>query len=101
MYIESEIREALKEVYDPELGLNIEDLGLIYGVEITDQGQVGITMTMTTPGCPVQGMIIASVKGTLLSLPGITEVDVEIVWNPPWSAANISEDGKRYLGWGN
>jgi metal-sulfur cluster biosynthetic enzyme len=92
-----EIRELLREVYDPELGVNIVDLGLVYEIR-NDDGDVYIRMTLTTPGCPLHDTITCAVERLLEGQPGIRSVKVDIVWNPPWSPDKMSEEAKRQLG---
>ncbi|SFF90143.1 Metal-sulfur cluster biosynthetic enzyme [Planifilum fulgidum] len=92
-----EIRELLREVYDPELGVNIVDLGLVYEIR-NDDGDVYIRMTLTTPGCPLHDTIASAVERLLEGQPGIRSVKVDIVWNPPWSPDKMSEEAKRQLG---
>jgi metal-sulfur cluster biosynthetic enzyme len=95
---EEKIRELLKNVYDPELGVNIVDLGLIYDIEIKD-GHVEITMTMTTPGCPMHNAIVGGVEHTLGAEEAIQSVHVEVVWNPPWTPDKMSEEAREQLGY--
>lgn len=90
------VKEVLKSVYDPEIPVNIVDLGLIYGLEIQD-GKVKVVMTLTAPGCPVWPMIEAEVKNRLLTLEGVEEVEVQFVWDPPWNLSMISEEGRAIL----
>ncbi|WP_435921126.1 metal-sulfur cluster assembly factor [Paenibacillus sp. DYY-L-2] len=91
------IREWLKEVYDPELGVNIVDLGLVF--DIRDQGNsVFVQMTLTTPGCPMHDTIVGGVRRVLEEQLGINEVEVELVWEPRWSPHMMSEEAKRELG---
>ncbi len=92
-----EIRELLREVYDPELGVNIVDLGLVYEIR-NDDGDVYIRMTLTTPGCPLHDTIVSAVERLLEGQPGIRSVKVDIVWNPPWAPDKMSEEAKRQLG---
>jgi metal-sulfur cluster biosynthetic enzyme len=95
---EEQIREALKAVVDPEIGLDVINLGLIYDVKI-DGDRVGIVMTLTTPGCPVAGMFLASVKSAVEAIPGVAECNVELTFNPPWDPrVHCSEDAKMMLG---
>ena len=90
---------ALKEVIDPELGLNIVDLGLIYDLEIEDGGHIKVVMTLTTPGCPMHASFKDEIEATLWrSLPGLQAVSVELVWQPPWSPALITAEGRAELG---
>jgi metal-sulfur cluster biosynthetic enzyme len=91
------ILEKLKEVIDPELGCNLVDLGLIYGVRI-EGAKVSIKMTLTTPGCPMHESLAYGVQSALLSLPGVEDVDVEVVWDPPWTPEMMTEDGQATLG---
>ena len=95
---EIEVRGILKDVYDPELGVNVEDLGLIYQVDI-NEGNIHIVMTLTTPGCPMHDTIVGGVKSSLSGHPEVNEVDVELVWDPPWSPAHMSDDAKAQLGY--
>ncbi|MBX5464113.1 MAG: metal-sulfur cluster assembly factor [Clostridia bacterium] len=96
---EEQILNALRVVNDPELGLNVVDLGLVYGVEVDDQGNVKIRMTLTFPGCPLGAEVTQDVRAALSIVPGVRDVDVEIVWQPPWTPEMMSEDAKRALGW--
>lgn len=93
------VMEALKEVFDPELAINIVDLGLVYGVEI-DGGSVDVRMTLTSPGCPIGPMLQAMVQGAVQrSYPQVEGVRVELVWNPPWDPYKMaSEEAKDMLG---
>jgi metal-sulfur cluster biosynthetic enzyme len=95
-----EIREALKQVYDPELNINVVDLGLVYGTELDDEGNVHVTMTLTSPGCPIGPMVGEMVQDALAPLEGIKQVDVDIVWSPPWRPEMMTEDAKLELGYG-
>jgi len=96
---EDMILTILKEVYDPELGINVIDLGLVYGVEIVGNGVI-VTMTLTTPGCPLHDVLTEAVDWAVRThIPGVATVDVNLVWSPPWSPDMITEDGKRELGW--
>lgn len=94
---DSEVLEALKDVIDPELGYNIVDLGLIYGVTITD-GLVDIVMTMTTPGCPATNYIESGTYERLLRIQGVKDAHVDVVWTPPWDPSMMSPDAKAYFG---
>ncbi|HEX2914885.1 MAG TPA: iron-sulfur cluster assembly protein [Chloroflexia bacterium] len=95
---EEEIREALKTVYDPEIGINIVDLGLIYDINIEEAGLVDITMTLTAPGCPLSHVIGAQVRESLDGMPGVTDVKLNLVWSPPWNPSLMSEEAKMELG---
>jgi len=94
---ENQVIDALRECYDPEIPVNLVDLGLIYDVKIIDDW-VGVKMTLTTPGCGMSGMISQQVRNTLLRLPGVKDADVRIVWEPAWSPTRMSEDARRKLG---
>ncbi|MBX5465688.1 MAG: metal-sulfur cluster assembly factor [Clostridia bacterium] len=89
--------EALRDVFDPELGYNVVDLGLVYGLE-AGEGRVRVVMTMTTPGCPAGDMIEDGVRQRLLQVPGVEQVEVRVVWSPPWTPEMMSDDAKRYFG---
>ncbi len=93
------VMEALKEVYDPELAINIVDLGLVYGVEIEGRS-VRVRMTLTSPGCPIGPTLRAMVHGTVLrTYPGVEDVAVELVWSPPWDPYTMaSEEARDMLG---
>ena len=90
--------DALKEIYDPEIPVNIYDLGLIYGVEISDDGHVAITMTLTTPHCPVAESMPGEVELRVGSVPGVGLADVSLVWDPPWDPQKMSDEAKLELG---
>ncbi len=92
-----DIIEVLKTVYDPEIPLNIYDLGLIYGIEISDDGKVHILMTLTAPGCPIADSLIYEIKDKLMQLEGVKDVDVELTFDPPWSLERITDEGKEIL----
>lgn len=98
MTTEEEVLEVLRECYDPEIPINIVDLGLVYKVAI-DGEKVSVEMTLTAPGCPVSGLLKDDVTSKLLSLEGVKEANVEIVWDPIWSPEKMSDDAKRQLGW--
>jgi metal-sulfur cluster biosynthetic enzyme len=89
--------EILREVIDPELGCNIVDLGLIYGLEI-EGSKINVSLTLTTPGCPMHESIAWGVQSALLRLPGVEEVDVQLVWDPPWTPDRLTEAGRAQLG---
>jgi FeS assembly SUF system protein len=89
---------ALKEVYDPEIPLNIYDLGLIYGFEIDADRNVEIEMTLTAPGCPVAGMLVEQVAQQVGDVPGVKTSHVELTWDPPWTKDRMSDEAKLELG---
>lgn len=95
---ESTIMEALEDVVDPELGIDIVNLGLVYGVDVGDQGDVIVTMTLTAMGCPLSASIEYEIKRVLMPIEGVNSVEVNIVWNPPWSKDNMSRYAKIALG---
>ena len=92
-----QVLEALKVVKDPEIPVNVVDLGLIYDVEIQPSGLVEITMTLTSVGCPVQDLIRSDAELAVGRLDGVSEVQVEFVWTPPWGPDKMTEDGKRQM----
>jgi len=94
---ETRILEALRQVTDPELGCNIVDLGLVYSVAIQD-GRVKVTMTLTTPGCPMHESIAEGARVAVLRTEGVQQAEVEVVWDPPWHPAMMSEAGRARLG---
>jgi len=97
--LEKEIIEMLKLVYDPEIPVNIYDLGLIYGLKVNPaSGQVLIRMTLTAPGCPVAQTFPETVADVVRQVPGVEEVQVELVWEPPWSRKMMSEAARLELG---
>lgn len=107
MLSESEILTALRDCFDPEVKLNLVDLGLIYGIETEPdpnstpkwpRQRVRITMTLTTEQCPASGLIFEQVHNRLLAIPDISKVDVNLVWEPKWTPHRISEAGRRQLG---
>jgi len=92
------IIEALRGVHDPEIPINIYDLGLIYRIEIAANGDVAVDMTLTAPACPVAGMMPLLVKDAVAKVDGVGEVTVELVWNPPWSQEHMSDEARLQLG---
>src|SRR5690242_20834772 len=79
------LRDLLRDVIDPEIGINIVDLGLLYDIRLSGDGVAAIRMTLTTPGCPLGGYLTDAIHDTLQDVPGVTGVDVQIVWEPPWN----------------
>lgn len=90
--------EALKEIYDPEIPVNIYDLGLIYGVDVTADGHVVCTMTLTTPHCPVAESMPGEVEMRIAAVPGVGAAEVNLVWDPPWDPQKMSDEAKLELG---
>ena len=95
--LKEEILEALKNVHDPELGINIVDLGLVYGVDVHDD-TVHVTYTLTTMGCPIGPLIEAEIKQFLSGVEGVTNIEAEMVLRPPWTPEMMSEEAKAALG---
>jgi len=91
------VLETLRQIIDPEIGCNIVDLGLIYSYAF-QAGTLAVTMTLTTPGCPMHDSIAEGVKNILLTLAGVTEVEVEVVWDPPWHPLMMTETGRTMAG---
>lgn len=89
---------ALKEIFDPEIPVNIYDLGLIYGVDVSADGGVAVTMTLTTPHCPVAESMPGEVEMRISSIPGVRDVDVNLVWDPPWDMGKMSDEARLELG---
>jgi metal-sulfur cluster biosynthetic enzyme len=96
---EEQVRDALKHVVDPELGINIVDLGLVYDVDISADGVVHIEYTLTTMGCPIGPLIEQQMQSFLAGVPGVNEVDAEMVLRPAWSPEMMSEEAKAALGY--
>ena len=92
------IVEALKTVYDPEIPVNIYDLGLVYGIEIADNGSVKVEMTVTAPACPVAGELPQWVADAIERLEGTGQIEVHLIWDPPWDQSKMTEDAKMALG---
>ena len=90
--------EALKEIYDPEIPVNIYDLGLIYGVDATADGEVKVTMTLTTPHCPVAESMPGEIEMQVGAVPGVGVAEVNLVWDPPWDPQKMSDEAKLELG---
>ena len=96
--LRQEIVDAIKTVYDPEITVNVYDLGLIYGIAIDANRRVSIKMTLTAPACPVAGSLPGQVGAVVGGVRGVSEVAVDLVWDPPWSQEHISEDARLTLG---
>jgi metal-sulfur cluster biosynthetic enzyme len=99
MPTKEEVVDALRQVEDPELGMDIVDLGLMYDVEL-ENGKVKVVHTLTSMGCPVGPMIQQQIDDVVRSLPGVEDVEVELTWDPPWTPEKMSEDAKFILGFG-
>ncbi len=98
MVTQEQVLEALKEVFDPEIPVNVVDLGLIYGVEVSPEEKVKITMTLTTPGCGMAHNIAMGVKSKALQVPGVKDATVTVVWEPKWDPSKMSPAAKQKLG---
>jgi FeS assembly SUF system protein len=95
--LKEKIINEIKKIYDPEIPVNIYDLGLIYKVEVKDDKKVNIEMTLTTPNCPVAESLPKSVKDNIMKIVGVSDVDLKLVWDPPWSKDKLSEAAKLEL----
>ena len=96
---EESVRDALREVNDPEVGMNIVDLGLVYEVEVSPV-RVRVTMTMTSPTCPMGDYLVDSVRDAVRrAAPEVPDVEVELVWDPPWTPERMNEDARKFFGW--
>lgn len=101
MTTKEEIIGVLKKCFDPEIPINIYDLGLVYNIDINDDaGKIDVKMTLTAPGCPASAYIGTDVKRKIEQLPGVKEASVNIVWEPPWTPEMMSESAKKQFGWG-
>ena len=103
MATEEEIHSAMKQVEDPELGINVVDLGLLYGVEQDDEGNVRLKMTLTSMGCPLTEQIMGDAQAVVGPLDGVNSVEVDWVWDPPWSPEKMTEEGRfmmKVMGFG-
>ena len=95
--LEPRIIEALQTVYDPEIPVNIYELGLIYDIEVTPQGAVKVVMTLTSPMCPVAGSLPPDVEARVRAIPGVTDSKVEVTWEPPWGPDMMTEAARLQL----
>jgi FeS assembly SUF system protein len=96
--LENDVIETLKTIFDPEIPVNIYDLGLIYDVEVTPEANITIRMTLTSPACPVAQSLPADVEWKVRSVPSVKEVTVEVVWDPPWTPERMTEEARLELG---
>lgn len=96
--LRDKIEEALRTVHDPEIPVNIYELGLVYEIKIGNNNRIGITMTLTAPGCPVAGDIIREVDQKVREIEGVSDVDVHLTFDPPWTRDMMSEEAKLELG---
>lgn len=95
--LESQIIETLKTIYDPEIPVNLYDMGLIYKIDIQPEGKVHIDMTLTSPACPVAGSLPGEVRTRVESVQGVEEATVDVVWDPPWTPEKLSEAARLQL----
>ncbi len=98
MVTKDEIVTVLKDCFDPEIPINIWDLGLVYDINVQDDGNIGIKMTLTAPGCMMGGMIAEEVKSKIKAMSGVKDAKVELVWEPPWTPDKMSEEAKAQMG---
>jgi FeS assembly SUF system protein len=96
--VENDIVEALRSVYDPEIPVNIYELGLIYDVDLQEGGAVHVKMTLTSPACPVAGSLPGEVQTKIEAVPGVTSAEIELVWDPVWNPSMMSEAARLQLG---
>jgi len=96
--LERKVIEVLRSVYDPEIPVDVYELGLVYGIDIQGDGAVTVRMTLTSPACPVAGSLPPEVEMKVLNIPGVTSSRVELVWDPPWNPSLMSEAAKLQLG---
>jgi FeS assembly SUF system protein len=96
--LKDRIVEALKSVYDPEIPVDIYELGLIYDIEVSEDGDAVVTMTLTTPHCPVAETLPNEVELRVLSVPGVRDAEVKLVWDPPWDPSKMSDEARLELG---
>ena len=98
MSLKDQVVAAMRKVYDPEMPVNIYELGLIYAVDVSAEGQVAIRMTLTAPNCPVAGSLPADVERAVRAVPGVSGVKLELTFDPPWTKDRMSEAAKLALG---
>jgi FeS assembly SUF system protein len=98
MILEGQVIDVIRTCFDPEIPVNIYELGLIYDVKVEPPGVVGVRMTLTSPACPVAGTLPVEVESKIRDIPGVTEAKVEVVFDPPWEPSRMSEAAKLQLG---
>ncbi len=98
LQIETEIVQVLKNIFDPEIPVNIYDLGLIYAIDVDDDNKVEITMTLTAPNCPVADSLLAEVQEKVKAIDGVTDAKVNLTFEPPWDESNLTDEAKLELG---
>ena len=95
--LKEEVIKEIKKIYDPEIPVNIYELGLIYKIEVIDEKKINISMTLTSPNCPVAESLPKSVKDNILNITGVEDVDLKLVWDPPWTRDKMTEAAKLEL----
>ena len=95
--IKNKVIEAVKKIYDPEIPVNIYELGLIYKIDVDEKSNVNVDMTLTSPNCPVAESLPKQVKETIMKIAGVSDVDLKMVWEPPWTKDKMSEAAKLEL----
>ena len=95
--LKEKVIDVIKKIYDPEIPVNIYELGLIYKIEIQEEEKVRIDMTLTTPNCPVADSLPKMVKNNILKIDGVSDVDLKLIWDPPWTKDKMSEAAKLEL----
>ncbi|MGB9605410.1 MAG: SUF system Fe-S cluster assembly protein [Bryobacteraceae bacterium] len=96
--LKDQVIATLKTIYDPEIPVSIYDLGLVYQIDVDEQGAVRVAMTLTAPACPVAAMLPRQVEQRLRELPGVKEVTVDLVWDPPWTPERMTQEARMRLG---
>ncbi|HON54953.1 MAG TPA: iron-sulfur cluster assembly protein [Bacteroidales bacterium] len=96
--VEKNIVLALKQVYDPEIPVNVYDLGLIYDLKVDDSGKVFIKMTLTAPNCPIMDDLLQDIHDAVMDVPSVTDVAIELVFDPPWDKSRMSQEAQLELG---
>lgn len=97
--LRDKVEEALRNVYDPEIPVNVVDLGLVYEIQIRDGNKVNVTMTLTAPACPVAGDIIFDAESKIRAIEGVQDVHIHLTFDPPWNKEMMSDEAKLELGW--
>ena len=98
LVLEAQVLDALRTCYDPEIPVNIYELGLVYEVNVDDEGVVAIRMTLTSPHCPAVQSLPAEIEGKVKAVPGVNDVKLDLVWEPPWDPSKMSEAARLQLG---
>ncbi len=95
--LKKKVIDVLKEIYDPEIPVNIYDLGLVYEIKVSEEGDVYVKMTMTAPACPVASFLVVQTESAIKQIPGVRNVKVDLVFDPPWNPKMISPEGREML----